>query len=269
MIPFRNARTLLSAKVKGMLRASVGHYLTAPEVGGSPSGAISADEFSQLERIAALFPSMGGKEIGLFLRGLARIAPSNTAIVEVGSWLGAGTAQLALGLRERGADQSVAICTYDRWVATKPEIEKARQKANIRFSPNQDTLPWVMQALHPFGVGIKFIKGDILAADWAGGPISVYIDDAAKQPARFFHVLRTFGPSWIPGVTMLVLMDFHYWEKTGSEEHKCQKFFIDAYPEHFTQVEDFRRGSNAAFVYRKKLDFERLDFDSLLRPPKL
>ena len=269
MCHFSNARTLLLAKVKGMLRGSAGHDLTASEVSGPSSGEITADELSQLERIAALFPSMGGKEIGPFLRGLVRTAPASTAIVEVGSWLGAGTAQLALGLRERGADQSVAIHTYDRWVATKPEIEKAERKANIRFSPNQDTLPWVMQALHPFGVGIKFIKGDILAANWAGGPISVYVDDAAKQPARFFHVLRTFGPSWIPGVTVLVLMDFHFWEKTGSEEHKCQKYFIDAYSEYFTQMEDFRRDSNAAFVYRKKLDFERLNFDSLLRPPKL
>ena len=269
MTTVRNVRMLLSAKVKKLLRRSTDHELRAPVLSARAPGKIAQDELAELEKRAALFPSMGGKEIGPFLRGLARNAPVNTAIVEVGSWLGAGTAQLALGLRERAADQSATVHTYDRWIATKPEAEKAAQKANIRFSPNQDTLPWVMEALRPFGVGIKFIKGDIAVVEWAGGPISVYVDDAAKAPARFFHVLRTFGPAWIPGVTVLVLMDYHYWEKTGSEEHKCQKYFIDAHPEHFTQIEDFRRASNAAFVYRKKLDFSRLKFDSLLRPAGL
>ena len=266
MTAIRNVRMMLSAKVKKLLRRSTEHELRAAVPSARAPGKIAPDELAELEERAALFPSMGGKEIGPFLRGLARNAPASTAIVEVGSWLGAGTAQLALGLRERGAEQSVTIHSYDRWIATKPEIEKAAQKANLRFSPNQDTLPWVMQALQPFGVGIKFVKGDIAVVDWAGGPISVYVDDAAKVPARFFHVLRTFGSWWVPGVTVLVLMDFHYWEKTGSEDHKCQKYFIDAHPEHFAQIEDFRRASNAAFVYRKKLDFERLDFDSLLHP---
>jgi hypothetical protein len=209
---------------------------------------------------------MGGKEIGPFLRGLARQAPSDTAIVEVGSWLGAGTAQLALGVRERGADQSVGICAYDRWVASAPEIEKAVQKARVNFSRDEDTLPWVMQALRPLGAGIKFIKGDIAIADWAGRPISVYVDDFTKVPASFFLALRTFGPSWIPGVTVLVLMDFHYWEKTGTEKNKCQKYFIDAHPGYFEQIEDFRRASNAAFIYRKRLDFTHLNFNSFLRP---
>lgn len=265
----RNARMLFSAKIKKMFQGSTDHELPGTGLSRRALSEITPSEFAELVKVAALFPSMGGKEIGPFLRKLARTAPSNTAIVEVGSWLGAGTAQLALGLRERGTDQSVTLHSYDRWIANKSEIEKAEQKANISFSPNQDTLPWVMQALQPFGVGIKFVKGDIVVVNWAGGPISVYVDDAAKAPARFFHMLRTFGPSWVPSVTVLVLMDFHYWEKTGSEDHKCQKYFMDAHLDHFAQIKDFRRASNAAFVYRKKLDFERLKFDSLLRPPQI
>jgi hypothetical protein len=265
---FRKFRSALSGTIKRTFRKPVVYELETAAT-SNVAGAPSAEEFHRLERLAADFPSMGGKEIGPFLRRLAREAPSNTAIVEVGSWLGAGTAQLALGVRERGADQSVTIHTYDRWIATKPEIEKALRKADLQFSAGQDTLRWVMDSLNPFGVNIRFVKGDITAVGWPGEPISVYVDDAAKAPTRFFHVLRTFGPSWIPGTTILVLMDFHYWEKTGSEEHKCQKYFIDAHPDHFEQIEDFRRASNAAFIYRKKLDFARLNFDTLLRPSGL
>jgi hypothetical protein len=224
------------------------------------------ESLEQLEQRAALFPSMGGTEIGPFLRKLAREAPAGTAIVEVGSWLGAGTAQLALGVRERGTDQSVKMYAYDRWTASESEVQKAARKTGLQLSRGEDTLPLVKQALAPFGIDIEFVKGDIAAISWSAGPISLYIDDAAKQPARFFHVLKTFGPSWIPGVTVLVLMDYHYWEKSGSELHKCQKYFFDAHRDHFSVVEGFRRQSIDAFLYCKKLDFERLDYKALLGP---
>jgi hypothetical protein len=257
---FLRMRRHWTAKLKGLIQQDMQHAVL-PE-----DAAQSADSLETLEQRAARFPSMGSKEIGSFLRKLAREAPVNTAIVEVGSWLGAGTAQLALGIRDRGADRSVKIYSYDRWKASAGEVEKASRKADLHFSVGDNTLPWVMDALKPFGVAIEFVRGDIAAIEWAGGPISVYVDDASKAPSRFDHVLRTFGPSWIPGVTILVMMDYHYWEKSGSEEHKCQKYFMEAHPEHFKQMEGFRRASNAAFLYCKKLDFERLDYNTLLRP---
>jgi hypothetical protein len=224
------------------------------------------ESIEELERRAASFPSMGGAEIGPFLRSLARDAPPKTAIVEVGCWLGAGTAQLALGLRDRGVEQTVKLHTYDRWTASPSEAEKAMKKAGIILSEGYDTLPLVKEALRPFGVGIKFHKGDIADIRWKSGPISVYIDDASKKPVRFHHVLRTFGPSWVPNVTTIVLMDYHFWEKSGSEAHKCQKYFMEAHAEYFSMIAGFRSGSNAAFKYCKQFDFERLDFKVLLSP---
>ncbi|MCC6947655.1 MAG: hypothetical protein IT539_07800 [Bradyrhizobiaceae bacterium] len=266
---FRSIRTQLSAKAKRMFRTPISHELPVAGADRHLAGDLTAEELRRLEQLAGQFPSMGGKEIGPFLRKLAREAPSDMAIVEVGSWLGAGTAQLAIGVRERGADQSVTIHTYDRWIATGGEIEKALRKSGLVLSKNQDTLPWVMEKLRPFGARIKFVKRDIAAIDWSGGAISVYVDDASKTPAKFHHVLRTFGPSWIPGITVLVLMDYYYWEKTGSEGHKCQKYFIEAHRKHFTHIDDFRRGSNAAFLYREKLDFEGVNFSSLLHPSEI
>ena len=51
-----------------------------------------------LNDIADGIPSMGGRRFGSLLRRLACDALSGTSIVEVGCWLGAGTAQLALAL---------------------------------------------------------------------------------------------------------------------------------------------------------------------------
>jgi hypothetical protein len=208
--------------------------------------AAPATESVDFDPLVAQIPSMGGTEIGQFLRALARNAPASTAIVEVGSWLGAGTAQLAWGVRERAGRQSIPIFTYDRWIASTAEIEKALKKANLTFRNGEDTLPWVMNAIRPFDVPVTFVKGSILGAKWNNGPISVYVDDASKSPKLFFHVLRTFGLAWVPGVTVLVLMDYRYWQKTGSEVHKCQKYFIENHPENFTPVEGFPDSPNYA-----------------------
>jgi len=260
MSSFRTFQAKTSLLAKKLFKRSEVHELL-PATGSK----LTEQEAEELFRFADQFPSMGGKQIGPFLRDLARNAPPNTAIVEVGSWLGAGTAQLAAGVRLRGDGPSVSIFSYDRWIASKSEIVKA-EKAQARFQEGEDTLPWVRERLARFGVPITFVKGDIGAISWNGQPVSVYVDDAAKSPKYFYSVLRTFGPSWIPGVTVLVLMDYHYWEKTGSEDHKCQKFFIEGHADYFSPVEGFRRGSNAAFIYNKELDFDQLTVESLLRP---
>ena len=83
------------------------------------------ETFADLKAVADQIPSMGGRKIGAWLRQAARDAPSNTSIVEVGCWLGAGTAQLALGIRERPYPKDVSLHCYDRWKATTSEVDKA------------------------------------------------------------------------------------------------------------------------------------------------
>jgi hypothetical protein len=114
-----------------------------------------------------------------------------------------------------------------------------------------------MQTLQPFEAAISFSKGDITKASWGGGPISVYVDDAAKRSTAFCHVLKTFGPAWIPGVTVVVLMDYYFWKKNPDDAFKCQTRFIESHREYFEPAERLI-ASCAAFLYRKPLDFSRL-----------
>jgi hypothetical protein len=59
-------------------------------------------------------------------------------------------------------------------------------------------------------------------------------------------------------------MDFHFWEKTGSEKHKCQMRFIEEFGDHFTVVDGFRTDTSDAFLYRKAIDFHHLRRELLL-----
>ena len=140
---------------------------------------------------------------------------------------GAGTAQLALGIRERQRFDDVSLHCFDRWQARPWEIDKAADRG-VPLAIEQDTLPQVRRVLAPFDVPVHFHKGDIRYAHWEGSPISVYVDAASKSPEIFYQALRTFGPAWIPGKTVVVLMDFYRWKKTGDAKDRCQAHFVDA-----------------------------------------
>ena len=202
--------------------------------------------------------------MGPLLRRVARDVPPDTSIVEVGCWLGAGTAQLALGLRVRQSAGRVRLHCYDRWQANVAEVEKAAHWGVV-LSTGQDTLPHTRRTLEPFEVPVEFHQGDIMDARWEGGPISVYVDDASKKWRAFYHVLITFGPHWIPGKTVVVLMDYNIWKSTGADAHRCQKEFIEAHDGCFQPLDYVGQATAmgrlptqpAAFLYTQPVDFKR------------
>ena len=213
-----------------------------------------------LEEHAAGFPSMGGALNGRLLRGLAARAPADTAIVEVGTWLGAGTAQLALGLAGR-ADPPAIHC-FDMFEASAHEVEHAA-RFGIALVPGQDTSGHVQDALAPFGVPVVMHKGDFTRAAWEGGPIAVFVADGSNWAGPFHRVLTTFGPHWLPGTTEIALMDYEYWRNLPPRQARplmAQKIFMERHAAHFEPVDaDYPEGSTTRlFRYRRALDFDRL-----------
>lgn len=205
-----------------------------------------------LAEYAANFPEMGGASIGPWLTEYA--ADTSSDIVEIGTWLGAGTAHLALGARQSGA----RIHTFDRFEATDETVRKATPYG-LNFALRDNTLPHVRAQLKPFGADIVFHKADLFDATWSGAPIGVYVDDAAKGPQLWAHVMRTFAPSWVDGC-LVVLMDYYYyrkWERQGvkskARKFRRQREFVEARPRQFEQIADQLAGrSNAVFRYHKR-----------------
>ena len=203
-----------------------------------------------------LIPSNGGRQNGAFLQKIASEAPRGTAIIELGTWLGAGTAQLALGLL--GRNYPPVIHCFDQWQASRSEARLAVERTGLVLQPGRDTLPIVKQLLEPFGASIEYHKGRIESAIWNGPPISVHVDDAAKAPDVFLHALKTFGPYWIPGRTVVLLMDFLFHARHPKAESKCQVDFIAAHAHCFTPIEHEFVGSARAFRYERQIDFAAL-----------
>ena len=148
---------------------------------------------------------------------------------------------------------------YDRWEANEAEVKRAA-RAGVVLSLDQDTLPVTRKSLEPFGVPVQFHKGDIRDARWDDGPISVYVDDASKMPKLFYHALVTFGPSWILGQTVVVLMDYNFWKDSGDTRHKCQTQFVEANCDCFEPIEWTSADPTsacAAFLYTAPIHFQK------------
>jgi hypothetical protein len=152
---------------------------------------------------------MGGREIGSYLRHWASEVKDDNDIVELGVWLGAGTAQLALG-----AHEDCTVWGFDRFQARVSEVRKAR-KQGVSLTPGEDTVNIAAAFLERAGIleRVALMKGVIPPEAYTGRLIGLYVDDACKRGGVFLRALRTFGPHWIPGVTVVVLMDFWYFER--------------------------------------------------------
>ena len=210
-----------------------------------------------LRDVADQIPSARGTPIRLLLQTLARSVPVSTAVVEVGSWLGAGTAQLALGLGDGPGGEEVRLHCYDPWRATLRDVRLAASRG-VQLAVGEDLLPRVRRTLAPFDVPITFHQGDLVDEEWHGGPVSLYVDDTAATPELFIRALRTFGPSWVPGQTIIVLMDARFWRRTG-DDRTFQKQVVDTHRRSFEPIEST---DDAVFRYAAPLDFEALATDA-------
>jgi len=205
---------------------------------------------AEISDVVRAIPSMGGREIGRYLREWAAGVPDHREIVELGVWLGAGTAQMALGVKRSGAD--VIVHGYDRFRAGTSEVMKARNQG-IELEHGQNTEPVVVGLLESAGVidCVGLTIGEIGDRKYQGWPIGMYVDDACKREEQFLRALRLFGPYWVPEETIVVLMDFWYFErKPGVKGLRFQYEWMQQHASSFDVLYERLPGvSAAAFRY--------------------
>ncbi len=196
---------------------------------------MTQEKYAELVKLADSIPSMGGRQIRQHIYKYVDMLKPGQAVVELGTWLGATTASIALALSI--AEMNNPIYSYDRFIVKGRQPEKAGNEGWWLYE-GQDVLPRVKSVFSYFPVLIEFIKGNILDIKYSGEKIGLYIDDAAKAKKNFDHALKTFAPYFIPGETICFFMDYYLWQKTGEEDHKYQYNFMQAHKENFQHIED-------------------------------
>ncbi len=217
----------------------------------------------------APIPSMTNARVLRHLYECCRRHRGVGEVVEVGSWLGASAAYMAAGLREAGA--RATLHCFDAWRATEYEVLRAAGKDGyvspsevpVRLSVGQDLAALFLNNVIPVYPRVKATKTDIKDIKWNGRLVELLHDDGSKYDQEFRHVLRTFGPAFIPGVTLLVLSDYNYWKlphcpDEKREELRAQTTLMETLGDHFNIVFDSEVASAVTFLYTKAFDFTRL-----------
>jgi hypothetical protein len=195
-----------------------------------------------------VIPSMGGAALSKGLIKYTMKAPDHTAAVLLGTWLGADTLPLILGVEKSGKD--IEVHSYDCFEIHGNEVDKAA-KFGVELHEGQDTLPLVKEYLSGHDFVKTFLhKGEITNQTWMDRRISIYVDDACKYEKEFILVLKIFSPFWIPGETIVILRDFYFYlQRPYDKGLRFQKYFIQSQGDSFRFISGSKKLCTAIFRY--------------------
>jgi hypothetical protein len=208
-------------------------------------------------------PAMSPPEVHQYLKEIGQSWTGAGAAVEVGSWLGATSAALLDGLVEAGYDRP--FWAFDRWRANESEVRKAAEW-DVRLTLHQDLLPSYIKSVSKIYPNLQTIKGKVpwKFHSYSGDPMEVCLFDAPKRNPVFDDCIRFCEPHFIPGVTVLGLMDYYFYRsrRDVQENSDWKKFlapvaFIEKFSDHFTLLREFpENGSCAFFRYEKPIPWK-------------
>jgi len=209
-------------------------------------------------------PAMSPPEVHQYLREIGTEWTGQGVAMEVGCWLGATSAALLDGLVEAGYDKR--FWAFDRWRANESEIRKAKEHG-VDLLMDQNLLPLYLKNTVPIYQDINMIAGRIPETFRAydGAPIEVCVFDAPKRNPTFRKSIQFVEPHFIPGVTVLGLMDFYFYLNRRNDQRKVDWMefmapvkFMDTYSDHFSELKDFKEnGSCKFFRYEKPISWKQ------------
>ena len=159
-------------------------------------------------------------------------------IVEIGTFLGATTVRLG-----EGALSGTEIHCYDYF--------KARDFQQEKYPELGDYLKLFLSNVEKYNIIPH--QGDIAKCSWNEGAIELYLDDAAKTPWLFTHVMKTFGPSFLTNTTKLMLMDLEHYQY-DNRLRRFQSDFMKRHSKSFKKIDE----DPATFLYLGGMKWDKL-----------
>lgn len=150
-------------------------------------------------------PGMTSEAEGRYLYWLtSRAYMGAGAVVEVGSWLGCSTIHLAAGLKEAGHHRSLHCFDQFQW------RHGHHMKAALPLRTGDDFQPYFERNVRLFYPYVQVTKTTIRDISWRGGPIEILFLDAPKTLVDLASIFAAFGPSLVPGLSLVVFQDYQH-----------------------------------------------------------
>jgi len=205
-----------------------------------------------------MIPAMTPPEVHSYLYHLGKSWTGDGSALELGSWLGASAVPMARGLSSVGYD--LPFWMFDRWRADRNQVELA-SKFGQRLTIGQDTVGICAQNVKCEYEQIRCVKGELpgILSEYDGNKIEFAIFDAPKRNPVFIDCMRTLEPLFIPGITVLGLLDFYSYLKSDEAEidpRRAPVEFITGHTDHFKNIMEWPGLCSCAFFkYLKPVEW--------------
>lgn len=200
-------------------------------------------------------PAMTSRQVHEYLETLGRAWTGNGVAMELGCWLGASSIALLKGLVKAGYDKT--YWAFDAWKANHDQLPKAVSQG-VKLKLGQDTLPLFLGNTLQYYKNVEAVKGTLPSTlfGYDGQPIEFCLFDAPKTDPTFRMCVDYLQPYWIPGVTILGLLDYNFYLRHSGEKRK--KFrapvnFMEKYGDHFKIEKQWDNECVVFFRFMKKL----------------
>lgn len=204
-------------------------------------------------------PAMTPSVVHEYLYQLGTEWTGKGVAMELGSWLGATSAPLLRGLMKAGYDRP--FWAFDRWWANEQQITKAL-KQGVTLTRGQNTMKLYLENVLPIYKNIVAVRSVIPGGltSYSGDPIEILILDAPKRNPVFKGCMEYLLPHCIPGVTIIGLLDYHFWRQRTGEQRKALKapvLFMEKYKDNFSFLQDWDTNicSCVFFKYEKQMSW--------------
>jgi hypothetical protein len=176
---------------------------------------------------------MTPKVVHDFLREVGKQWLGQGVAMELGCWLGASSIPLLEGLVEAGYDRP--FWAFDRWRASADQVVRAARDG-VTLTSGQDLSGIYMHNVVQVYGNVNAYRGNLpeILKKYDGSPIEICVFDAPKTDPVFRQSMDVVMPHFIPGVTILGLLDYYSYNKhSGPKRDKMMapvKFIVENEP---------------------------------------
>lgn len=201
-------------------------------------------------------PSMTPSVVLEYLEEVGRSWSGSGVAVELGSWLGATATSLLKGLVEAGYDRN--FYAFDFWKANDEQIEKAKIQG-LNLHVKQDLRPLFLENVETVYSKVITYQGRLprTLEHYSEHPIEICLFDAPKRDPVFSDCMNGLVPYFIPGITIVGLMDYYFYKSKDDvvrEWVKAPVSYIKEYSENFEKIKEWRGEVECVFFkYIKKI----------------
>lgn len=210
------------------------------------------DHYASVEGV----PAMTSPTVHAYLEELGKTWTGQGVAMELGCWLGASTIALLKGLVKAEYDRP--YWAFDAWHANKDQIPKAKSQG-VELKVEGNTLPIFAKNVAPFYSNVVEVQGLLpnTLSKFNNDPIEFCLFDAPKTDPTFIDCVKRLEPHWIPGVTVVGLLDYYFYlrhtDKAKRSKFRAPVNFMEKYGQHFKLEKTWENECVVFFRYLEKI----------------